>query len=248
MNPREIEPSLHARLAPPATPEGLDERVLGGIRARRDARALALSFDIAASSSGVSCVRPGVGALEASSRGARSHAERAREELAEYLEGLRSYFTVPVDVSTAAPFQRSVLETAVTIPFGEVRSYQWIAGRIGSPRAVRAVGTALGRNPVPILVPCHRVLRSDGALGGYAFGLDWKSRFLALERETFALVGSATTRIVCRHGCPHERRIGERNRVAFASVAEARAAGYRRCRSCLPADGRASILSGHSTP
>jgi O-6-methylguanine DNA methyltransferase len=222
--------------APVPVPEGLEERVLRRVRQRQETGAAALAFDIAASSSGISRVRPGEGAVEASSARGRALAERARGELAEYLEGLRSYFTVPVDVSATAAFQRSVLETARTIPFGEVRPYRWIAERIGSPRAVRAVGTALGRNPVPILVPCHRVLRSDGSLGGYAFGLDLKSRFLTLERETFAIVGSATTRIVCRRGCPNERRITERNRVVFASVKEARASGYRRCRFCLPTD------------
>jgi O-6-methylguanine DNA methyltransferase len=235
MKPREDDQTLRSMFAPPSAPRGLDERILRGVRERREAGGAALAFDIVASASGISRVRPGAGAVEASSRRARTLAERAREELAEYLGGLRSYFTVPVDVSATAPFERSVLETARTIPFGEVRPYQWIAERIGSPKAVRAVGTALGRNPVPILVPCHRVLRSDGSLGGYAFGLALKSRFLTLERETFAIVGSATTRILCRHGCPNERRIAERNRVVFASVGEARASGYRRCRFCLPA-------------
>ena len=227
---------VRSMLTPPTAPVDFGARVLRAVRERRDAADAALAFDIAASSAGISHLEPGRGAVSAPSARARSIAERAREELAEYLGGLRSYFTVPVDISTIGPFQRSVLEAARTIPFGEIRSYGWIAERIGSAKAVRAVGTALGRNPVPIIVPCHRVLRSDGSLGGYAFGLGMKTRFLTLERETFALVGSATTHVVCRHGCPNERRIGEANRIVFGSVSEARVSGYRRCRVCLPAD------------
>jgi O-6-methylguanine DNA methyltransferase len=223
-------------LAPPAAPAGLAERVLQAARERRETGALALRFDIAASERGVARLHPGKGEIRAESRRARTLAERAREELSEYLEGSRSYFTVPIDLAAIAGFQRAVLEEARAIPFGEVRSYGWVAEHIGKPRAVRAVGTALGRNPVPLVVPCHRVLRSDGSLGGYGLGLDLKSRLLSLERETPAIVGSDTTRIVCRHGCPNEQRIAERHRVVFATIAEARQAGYRRCRRCLPAD------------
>jgi len=228
--------TMHDIFSPVVAPGGLPERILRGLQESRTTISKPIAFDVAASSSGISRVVPGTGAIVAPSARARTLAERAREELAEYLGGARSYFTVPVDIGRAAPFQREVLAAARTIPFGEVRSYRWIAARVGSPKAVRAVGTALGRNPVPILVPCHRVLRSDGSLGGYAFGLDLKARFLGLEHETFALVGAATTRIVCRHGCPHESRIEERNRVAFASVREARSLGYRPCRFCRPAD------------
>jgi O-6-methylguanine DNA methyltransferase len=149
---------------------------------------------------------------------------------------LRSYFTVPVDLSSTAPFQRAVLEGARSIPFGEMRSYRWLAERIGSSAAVRAVGTALGRNSVPIVVPCHRVLRTDGSLGGYAFGLGMKRRLLLLEHETPALVASDTTRIVCRRGCPGERRITPSHRVVFASIEKARSVGYRPCRRCEPVE------------
>ena len=238
MNARKTDQALRDLLDPPSPPAGFAERVLGAIRERHEAGAAALAFDIAASARGIASLRPGVGRVEAESPRARALAERAREELAEYLQGLRSYFTLPVDLSRAASFQRSVLEAAAAIPFGEVRSYRWIAERIGSRSAVRAVGTALGRNPVPILVPCHRVLRSDGTLGGYAFGLGLKSRLLALEHDTPALVGSDTTRIACRHGCPDERRVAEHHRVVFSSVREARAAGYRTCRRCIPTDGQ----------
>lgn len=215
-------------------------RTLRSVRERTTERDLA--FDIRASDRGLVSLQPGRGTIEADSRRGRDIAERARTELAEYLSGARSFFTVAVDLSGAAPFQRAVLDAAVAIPFGERRTYTWIAERIGSAKAVRAVGTALGRNPVPIVVPCHRVQRSDGGLGGYAFGLAMKTRLLTLERETFALVGSDTTHIVCRHGCPGEQRIGASHRVAFASVTEAGANGYRPCKRCAPRDGAAENL------
>ena len=224
--------SLRDRIAPPLPPFGLAERILAGVRERRERGSAALAFDLAATSTGVSHLRPGTGAVEAPTRKARDHAAHAREELADYFEGLRSFFTVPVDVGGTAAFQREVLDAAAEIPFGEVRSYRWIADAVGSPRAVRAVGTALGRNPVPILVPCHRVLRTDGTLGGYAFGLEMKERLLDLERETFAIIASRTAKIVCRHGCKGARRIREENRIVFASRREAEAQGYRACKLC----------------
>jgi O-6-methylguanine DNA methyltransferase len=166
---------------------------------------------------------------------ARRLVERARMEVAEYLAGRRSFFSVPVDLSAVPDFQRRVLEAAREIPFGEWRPYAWVAERIGHPRAVRAVGTALGRNPVPLLVPCHRVWRSDGGLGGYIFGTAFKERLLVLERRTPVLEGCTTTRIVCRVGCVHGRRMRPEHRVIFASVGDARAVGYRPCRVCRPA-------------
>jgi O-6-methylguanine DNA methyltransferase len=238
MTPGTHDDRLRELLEPPPLPMGFAERALRAVRERHQSADVALRFDIAASSAGIARLRPGTGRTDADSLRAQALAAQAREQLAEYLQGLRSFFTVPVDVSAVAPFQRSVLDAAAMIPFGEVRSYRWIAERIGSAKAVRAVGTALGRNPVPIVVPCHRVLRTDGRLGGYALGLDLKTRLLDLERQTPALVGADTTRIVCRHGCPDEQRIGERHRVVFSSLREARAAGYRACRRCRPAAGR----------
>jgi O-6-methylguanine DNA methyltransferase len=235
MIPRAHDHFLREVLDPPAPPAGFPERALRAVRERNTRGDLALRFDIAASSRGLARLRPGTGRTYADSWRARSLAGEAREELAEYLRGQRSFFTVPVDLSAVAPFQRAVLEATATIPFGEVRSYRWIAERIGSATAVRAVGTALGRNPVSIVVPCHRVLRADGSLGGYALGLELKTRLLGLERETPTLVGTDTTRIVCRRGCPDEQRIGERHRVVFSSLREARGAGYRACRRCQPA-------------
>ena len=81
-------------------------------------------------------------------------------------------------------FEAKVLKATLKIPLGETRSYQWIAQKVGSPKAVRAVGQALSNNPYPLIVPCHRVIRSDGALGGYAGKMDGrKAQLLKLERE-----------------------------------------------------------------
>ena len=168
------------------------------------------------------------------SAAARRLAERAREELSEYFEGKRAFFSVPVDLTEAPDFQRKVLAAARDIPFGEVRPYAWVAQRIGHPRAVRAVGTALGRNPVPFIVPCHRVLQTGGGLGGYLFGTDVKSRLLSLERTTPVYEGCTSTHIVCRVGCVHGRHMRPDNRVVFASVDDARSIGYRPCKVCKP--------------
>ena len=93
---------------------------------------------------------------------------------------------VPIDLSGIGEFQRSVLATCSTIRPGSVRSYGWIAETIDKPGAVRAVGTALGRNPIPLLVPCHRVVRSDGSIGNYAFGAEMKHDLLVREGAILA--------------------------------------------------------------
>ena len=207
-------------------------RGLGG-RPRR-LEPLADRFRIEASDRGVTRLQPGRG-VGAPSHRARRHAERAREELREYLAGRRTFFAVPVDLDGVPEFQATVLAHAARVPFGEVVSYATLAQRIGHPRAARAVGNALGRNPVPVIVPCHRVVRGDGSWGHYAFGHAMKTLLLTLERATPVLVGSTTTRIVCRRGCPHEQRVADSNRVVFASVPDARSVGYRPCRVCRPA-------------
>lgn len=103
-------------------------------------------------------------------------------ELREYFAGERSSFDLPVDLSALPAFDRRVLEFAFsTIGFGEVIPYAELARRIGKPKAARAVGGALGRNPVAIVVPCHRVVCSDGSLGGYGGGVRYKERLLTIE-------------------------------------------------------------------
>jgi methylated-DNA-[protein]-cysteine S-methyltransferase len=105
-----------------------------------------------------------------------------RRQLDEYFEGQRQAFDLPLDQRLMRGFRRTVLERLVAdIGYGEVISYTELAARSGSPRAVRAVGSAMATNPIPIVVPCHRVLRSDGSLGGYGGGLDTKRWLLDLE-------------------------------------------------------------------
>jgi methylated-DNA-[protein]-cysteine S-methyltransferase len=102
-------------------------------------------------------------------------------ELREYAAGKRRAFTIPLDWSAMTPFQRAVLRATNAIPCGETRTYAWVAQRIGKPRAARAVGRALATNPLPIVLPCHRVLGSDGGLHGYGGGLPLKRQLLELE-------------------------------------------------------------------
>jgi O-6-methylguanine DNA methyltransferase len=219
---------------PDTEPGDLATRVLTAARASaREIGRLLDKVSIQATPEGISRIRAERLPKPATAAG-RKVAERAREELAEYFEGKRAFFSVPVDLSEAPEFQKKVLAAARRIPFGEVRPYAWVAQRIGQPRAVRAVGTALGRNPVPFLVPCHRVLQTGGGLGGYLFGTDVKSRLLSLERTTPIYEGCASTHIVCRVGCVHGRHMRPDNRVVFASVDDARSVGYRPCKVCKP--------------
>ena len=102
-------------------------------------------------------------------------------ELDEYFAGRRRAFDLPVDLQLARGFRRAALERLVEVPYGRTVSYAELAARAGSPRAVRAVGTACALNPVPLVVPCHRVVRSDGAPGAYRGGAEAKVRLLALE-------------------------------------------------------------------
>jgi methylated-DNA-[protein]-cysteine S-methyltransferase len=104
-----------------------------------------------------------------------------KRELDQYFAGRRRRFDYPLDWRLTSGFVRSVLERTAEIPFGETRTYAEMAELAGSPRAFRAAGGALGANPIPVIVPCHRVLRSGGGLGGYAGGLDAKRTLLQLE-------------------------------------------------------------------
>jgi methylated-DNA-[protein]-cysteine S-methyltransferase len=104
-----------------------------------------------------------------------------RRELDEYFAGRRTEFATPVDWSHLAGFTRKVLRATARIGFGETSTYAGVASRAGSPRAMRAAGNALGANPMPVIVPCHRVLRTGGALGGYTGGIERKEYLLRLE-------------------------------------------------------------------
>ena len=102
-------------------------------------------------------------------------------ELDEYFAGRRVGFDVPIDFTLSRGFRRDVLGHLAVIPYGSTESYAQVAVATGNPRAVRAVGTACATNPLPIVIPCHRVVRTDGSLGGYLGGLDAKRALLALE-------------------------------------------------------------------
>lgn len=101
-----------------------------------------------------------------------------------YFSGHRTTFPDELDLSGATAFQREVWEVTRLIPYGETRSYAWVAGQIKRPTAVRAVGQALARNPLPVVIPCHRVITTNGKLGGYSGGLEWQSYLLNLEAST----------------------------------------------------------------
>ena len=107
--------------------------------------------------------------------------DAVRRQLDEYFDGARRAFDVPIDWRLVRGFAGDVLRATARIPFGSVSSYRQIAEEAGSPRAFRAAGNALGSNPVPIVVPCHRVLHASGGLGGYTGGLDRKRFLLRLE-------------------------------------------------------------------
>jgi methylated-DNA-[protein]-cysteine S-methyltransferase len=109
----------------------------------------------------------------------------AERQLGEYFAGTRTTFDVALDL-TGTEFQRAAWHALTRIPYGTTVSYAEQAAMVGSPRATRAIGSANGRNPIPIIVPCHRVIASDGSLGGYSLGLDMKRALLALERVSVA--------------------------------------------------------------
>lgn len=149
------------------------------------------------------------------------------------------------DLRGLSDFERATLLKAAEIPRGQVRPYAWIAREIGRPGAVRAVGSALGRNPVPLLIPCHRVIRSDGTPGDYALGREAKAAVLAAEgvaaeglvalaRAGVRYTGSDTTHIYCFPTCSHARRTTPGHSVNFGTAAAAQAAGYRPCKVCRP--------------
>jgi O-6-methylguanine DNA methyltransferase len=151
------------------------------------------------------------------------------------------------DLRGLSEFERAVLLKALEIPGGEVRPYSWIAREIGHPEAVRAVGTALGKNPVPLLIPCHRVVRSDGSIGQYSMGGSRVKRALleveGVEPKTIEdlgargirYLGNEKSRGYCYPTCGGTHSLVRSNKVPFHSAREALAAGYHPCRDCRPA-------------
>ena len=153
------------------------------------------------------------------------------------------------DLRGLTDFEQAVLRAALDIPRGEVRPYQWIAEQIGRHKAVRAVGTALGHNPIPVLIPCHRVIRSDGQPGDYGYGPQLKQRLLThegvdlartqrLARAGIRYIGSDATHIYCLPTCHAALRITAPHLVPFRSPEQAGVAGYRPCKQCRPTAAR----------
>ena len=176
---------------------------------------------------------------------------RLAEAVRERLAGVGRTGDLRFDLRGLSEFEQAVLRKALEIPRGEVRPYAWIAAEIDRPQAVRAVGSALGHNPIPLLIPCHRVVRSDGRIGSYAFGSEAKRALLEAEGaqperlEELAAggiryYGSDTTHIFCYPTCRHARRVTAAHLVTFRSGAEAAAAGYRPCKVCRPAEAGAA--------
>ena len=113
----------------------------------------------------------------------------ARRQLDEYFEGERTRFDLPVDLRQSAPFSREILKRLARVPHGETTTYGALARAAGRPQAARAVGTVMNRNPIPIVLPCHRVVGANGSLTGYGGGLERKERLLQLEGASLTLLG-----------------------------------------------------------
>lgn len=170
--------------------------------------------------------------------GTNEKTRRLAERMASALAGEK--VEVPADLSGTTPFQRRVLEVVKGIPRGEVRPYAWVAREAGSPKASRAVGTVMANNPVPLVIPCHRVVRNDGTTGNYAFGAKEKVELLEGEGvpvEELAgtpYLATPTTGIFCHATCRNARRIRPENRRRFRSSEAATDAGFRPCKVCRP--------------
>lgn len=109
-----------------------------------------------------------------------------QDEILRFLSGAITSFSLPMDILSGTILQRDVWKQLQRIPYGQTISYSELARRVGSPNAVRAVGSACGKNPIPLLIPCHRVLAKDGTLGGFGWGLPVKQALLALEQQNQA--------------------------------------------------------------
>ncbi len=107
--------------------------------------------------------------------------DMAQTQLLDYIAGKRRIFDVPLDFSRGTAFQRQVWRALLRVPYGKLRSYQWVASRVGGRQYARAVGNAVGANPLPIIVPCHRIVAHDATLGGFSGGLPAKRKLLTLE-------------------------------------------------------------------
>lgn len=151
-----------------------------------------------------------------------------------------------VDLRSVTPFQSIVLLQAARIPRGEVRAYGWLARQVGKPGAARAVGSTMAHNPIPLIIPCHRVVRSDGHIGSYSLGgpdRKWEllnregaepSRLEDLASHNTRVQGNTSTGIYCLPTCAAIRRSKPDSVVGFGSATRAEHAGYRACKVCRP--------------
>ena len=151
-----------------------------------------------------------------------------------------------IDLRSVTPFQADVLARTATIPKGEVRPYSWLAREVDRPGAVRAAGSAVARNPIPLIIPCHRVVRADGHIGNYSLGGSQNKHDL-LEHEgahpdwledlassRIRLQGNTSTRICCHPTCHVIRRSKEENVVNLHTLEEAKSEGFAACEQCRP--------------
>ncbi len=153
---------------------------------------------------------------------------------------------LPVDLRSVTEFQARILRIAATIPKGEVRPYGWLAREAARPGAARAVGSTMARNPIPLIIPCHRVVRSDGTIGAYSLGgphVKWELlshegadpvHLEDLAEHQVRVQGNSSTSIFCNPTCRAIRRSKPENVVPFKTGSAAKAAGFRPCELCRP--------------
>jgi O-6-methylguanine DNA methyltransferase len=165
----------------------------------------------------------------------------------DFLDGKGGRYRGAVDLSTVSPLQERALREVMRVRRGEIRAYSWIARAIGAPLAARAVGDAMASNPIPVLVPCHRAVRTDYTLVNYGAGGIEKKRAILLHegvdvdrlamnaRQGKRFHACTSTRIYCLPFCYAGKRVKPGNEVTFPSPGSAEAAGYRACKLCRPA-------------
>ncbi|MFN2478181.1 MAG: methylated-DNA--[protein]-cysteine S-methyltransferase [Pseudonocardiaceae bacterium] len=240
-----------ARLTAPAAP-GLADRIFGSWLAAPSR--LGAAF-VAFTGVGVQLVRSAESVRDDAAAFAEAYrarfgrplrpADRAPAGLLGALRGTSTTASLQLDLRGLSDFERDVLTATSRIPAGQIRPYGWVAREAGRPRAVRAVGSVLARNPVPLLVPCHRVVRADGLLGDYMFGPVHKEELLRAEqvnidevatlaRRGVHFLASDATGVVCFPTCHNARRITAAHRHGFRTIGAAVASGYRSCRHCRP--------------
>ncbi len=182
----EAQPRLHARLVASATAEGIldvayhaiDTPIGSLLLAATDQGLVRVAFGSEDRESVLSMLAERISPRVLNAPG---RLDAAAREIDEYFEGRRNSFDVPLDFRLAQGFRRAVLTHLLEIPYGYTASYASVAARSGKPKAARAVGSACATNPIPVVVPCHRVVRSDGTLGGYGGGPQVKEILLDLE-------------------------------------------------------------------